>query len=53
MNDVCILTPFSHLPQYIVEGNEVCRLSDGTEALFDGMINALSIILDTLIICPL
>lgn len=53
MDDVCVLTPFTQLPQWIAEGNELWRLSDGTEALFDGMINALSIILDTLIVCPL
>lgn len=53
MDEVCTLTPFSQLPQYIAEGNEVWRLSDGTEALFEGMIHALSIILDTLVVCPL
>lgn len=52
MDEVCTLTPFSQLPQFIAEGEAIWSLSDGTEALFDNMIHALSIILDTLIVCP-
>lgn len=52
MEEVCTLTPFTQIPQWIAEGNTLWSLSDNSETLFDGMIHALSIMLDTIVYCP-
>lgn len=50
--EVCQLPSFSNMQELVSAGEEIWRLSDGSEAVFDALVQSLSIILDTLVICP-
>ncbi len=50
--EVCQLPTFVEMQELASAGEEIWRLSDGSEAVFDALIQSLSILLNTIVICP-